>query len=121
MTETNQETLKEQNKRRDRPMPIRYVFAALVMLFLLVIAIVLPDVLPYLAPKFGLSAPSSIGAAQQTGSAVSQNPNTNLFESYARLVTLLLALVSVLGVFFGYFVTMAWYLDNALSPFFARS
>jgi len=101
MAATLEKSPSENNQREDRPIPIRYIFAALGMLLLLVIGILTPDLLPYLGPKLGLTTPV---AAQEAVSAPLQNPTMNVFETYARLVTLFLALVSVLGVFFGYFV-----------------
>ena len=92
-----------QSKKTEQPMPVRYILAILIMFFILVGAITIPDLLPYLAPKLGL------GVIETTTDSVDPKtnlptPRVNIFETYARLVTLFLAIVSVLGVFFGYFV-----------------
>lgn len=60
-------------------------------------------------PATGTTAPplTVINASSPTISAGSAMPPTStaqLFEAYARLVTLLLGVASVLGLFFGYFV-----------------
>ena len=92
-----------QSKKTEQPMPIRYILAILIMFLILVGAIIIPDLLPYLAPKLGP------GVIETTTDVVEHKtnlatPRINAFETYARLVTLFLAIVSVLGVFFGYFV-----------------
>lgn len=92
-----------QSKKTEQPMPVRYIVAILIMFSILVAAIIIPDLLPYLAPKLGS------GVIETTTDVVEHKtnlpmPRINAFETYARLVTLFLAIVSVLGVFFGYFV-----------------
>jgi ABC-type multidrug transport system fused ATPase/permease subunit len=89
-------------EKAEHLMPLRYVFAIMCMLLILVAAVIIPDLLPYIAPKLGLG--TTTNTTQVVNNTPLPSPNTNIFETYARLVTLFLALVSVLGVFFGYFV-----------------
>lgn len=87
-------------------MPFRYIFASFVMLSIFIVGVVLPDIMPYIGPRLGLTPSSAAvaGASAQAAPLISPSHTPDTFETYARLVTLLLALVSVLGVFFGYFV-----------------
>gem|GEM_PF-5077693 len=93
--------------KRSSEMPFRYLGAAVLILTLFLIAIILPDVLRYckssppdnpiiIVPTIGAPLPSTVTSPTAA--------TAQLFESYARLITLFLGLASVLAVFFGYFV-----------------
>ncbi|HEX8296775.1 MAG TPA: hypothetical protein VF593_10765 [Chthoniobacteraceae bacterium] len=100
-------------------MPFRYLLAGVTILALFVAAIVLPDVLPYVFPNRILQPPVSgaVTSGSSTAPSIPAPPSTTalplsgapmatvqLFETYARLVTLFIGVASVLGLFFGYFV-----------------
>jgi hypothetical protein len=118
---------------RTHPFPWRIAFVAIGMLFIIVGAIVVTDLLEYNLRKSDNEVRKSENELRKTEnelrrSQLSQNANiqqpditspvsassvtttgpyndpSKVFESYGRLITLLVALLSALGVFFGYFV-----------------
>lgn len=160
-----------ETKRKQEPMPKRYVFGIVLLLLIIVMGMLAPDVLRYMArtpigapassvwlssaiqlgitnadgsgggtnltsvlkrsagnagTNFSLSvtgasvvnvsaqvslvltgvAPSIVGTntAQTSGESAGVATSASFFEAYARLITLLLSMVSVLGLFFAYFV-----------------
>jgi flagellar motility protein MotE (MotC chaperone) len=100
-----------------------YIFVAGTIMFVFMLAaIALPDYLHYRLriEELGLlkaqqaatplpspqssSGASQAGPAQSSSVTPSQSDSANLFESYARFLTLLAGLVSVLGFFLGFFI-----------------
>jgi len=104
--------VKDDRMRPSREMPMRYVVAALAIMALFLTAIVLPDILRFFSQPTSATqvTPGATAVTQAPAAPVSMsaaNPTAataQLFESYARLVTLFLGVASVLAVFFGYFV-----------------
>lgn len=100
--------------RKQHEMPLRYLITGVLILTLFVAAIVLPDVLPYLFPSRGAATAgagvtpifpaATPGPTSPTPAAAVSQVAGQLFEGYARLVTLFIGVASVLGLFFGYFV-----------------
>ena len=112
------------DRQQESLMP--YALTGVVLLVVFVSAILMPDYFNYKLRLARIEAISKMSASQPTATAPTSTTNnkgesnnpavptqlspstepkpSEIFETYGKLLTMLLAFVSVLGVFFGYFV-----------------
>ena len=93
------------NRAIDKNIGIGWLILLAVVVFLIsAVIIVLPDVMPYFLHQGGSFTGTSTQSTPQNIQTVVPPSASSLFETYARLVTLQVTLLSILGIFFGYLI-----------------